>query len=156
MINKMILQGNLVAAPKDGETSSGNPMVTFRIGWSETYGERKTELFINCIAFGSTASFIAKYFEKGSQIIVEGKLTGRSYEDNEGNKRYVTDLVVDNCHFSGSKNSNSKNDESPEKKESEKLSKNFFEHVSKIQKELESNDNKYEQNKFDEDGDLPF
>lgn len=154
MINKMILQGNFVTNPKEGETSNGNPMVTFRLAWSETYGERKTELFINCIAFGSTASFIAKYFEKGSKIIVEGKLTGRSYEDNEGNKRYVNDLVIESCDFCGSKSSNSKNDESPEK--DEELTKKFFEHVSKIQKELESNDNKYKQNKFDEDGDLPF
>lgn len=156
MINKMILQGNLVATPEEHETQTGNAMVTFRIAWSETYAERKNELFINCVAFGSTAVFIAKYFEKGSQIIVEGKVTGRSYEDKDGNKRYITDLVVDNCHFSGSKNSNSKNDESPEKKESEKLSKNFFEHVSKIQKDVKLNGTKYEQNTFDEDGDLPF
>ena len=150
MINKMILQGNLVAAPKDGETSNGNLMVTFRLGWSETYGERKTELFINCIAFGSTASFIAKYFEKGSQIIVEGKLTGRSYEDNEGNKRYVTDLVVDSCHFCGSKKSESTEDS----EESKQISKNFIDHVSK--KNFKAKDDEYKQNTFDEDGDLPF
>ena len=127
MLNKMIIQGNIVATPELRETQSGKSVISFRLGWNETYKETKSELFINCVAWGYTAEFISKYFIKGSQIIVEGRLISRTYEDeNTATKKYVTELVVDNCHFSGYRNS----------------------------PQNESNDNKSQ--KITEDGDLPF
>ena len=80
MLNKMIIQGNFVTTPEIKQTQSGKSVTSFRLAWSETYKEVKSELFVNCVAWGYTAEFISKYFMKGSQIIVEGRLISRSYE----------------------------------------------------------------------------
>lgn len=103
MINKMILQGRLVKDVDKRMTKNDNSVASFTIAWSEKYGQTEQTLFLNCVAWNNQAEFISKYFKKGDMVVVEGKLTTRSYEDGNGDKKYVTELIVEKAHFCGSK-----------------------------------------------------
>lgn len=106
MINRTILQGRLTATPEIRTTQSGHKVTSFTVAWNEKYGDKETNLFLNCTAWNGTAEFVCKYFGKGQQIIVEGKLQTNSFTDKEGNNRSVVDLSVDGVSFCGSKNEN--------------------------------------------------
>ena len=67
--------------------------------------------FINVVAFGKTAEYIANYFDKGQEILIEGKLKTGSYENKEGNKVFTTDIVIENVEFCGPKNKNNSSDD---------------------------------------------
>ena len=105
MVNRMILQGRLCSDPELRRTNSGTAVCSFRVAWSEKVKDRETKLFLPCVAWQSTAEMICKHFSKGKEIIVEGKLSSREYEDNSGNKRTVVELTADRVHFCGSKDS---------------------------------------------------
>lgn len=106
MINKMVLQGRLTAAPECKQTQSGVPVASFTVAWSEKYKEIETKCFLRCVAWRGTAEFVSKYFAKGQEIAVEGKLTTREWDDDNGQKRSVIELVVNQAHFCGSKSQN--------------------------------------------------
>jgi single-strand DNA-binding protein len=108
MINKAILQGRLVADPELRQTQSGVPVASFKIAWSEKYKDTETKCFLPCTAWRGTGEFVNKYFSKGQEIAVEGQLITRSFDDKEGNKRSVTELIVDKAHFCGSKSDSQK------------------------------------------------
>lgn len=148
MLNRMIIQGNFVSTPELRQTQSGKSVISFRLAWSETYKETKTELYINCVAWGFTAEFISKYFVKGSQIIIEGRLISRSYEDESGTKKYVTELVADNCHFCGYRNTQNPNDINQNNPVNRPPKHDDYKQA--VSKES------FTQDKFTEDGDLPF
>ncbi len=101
MINRMILQGRLCADPEMRRTNSGTAVCSFRVAWSETVKDRETKLFLNCVAWQGTAELVCKYWQKGQQILLEGRLSTRDYDDRDGNKRSVTELTVDRVHFCG-------------------------------------------------------
>ena len=103
MLNKMILQGRFIKDLEKKESSTGVVVCNFTLAWNKRYRDREYTLFLNCVAFGGTAEFITKYFKKGDMVAIEGKLTSRSYEDKEGQKKYVTELIVDRVHFCGNK-----------------------------------------------------
>lgn len=103
MINKLILQGRLCKSVDKRMTQNDNSVASFTIAWSEKYGQTEQSLFMNCVAWNNQAEFISKYFKKGDMVVVEGKLTTRSYEDGNGDKRYVTELIVEKSHFCGNK-----------------------------------------------------
>jgi single-strand DNA-binding protein len=103
MINKMILQGRLTADPELRQTQSGISVCSFTVAWSEKRNEIETKCFLRCTAWRGTAEFLSKYFSKGKEIVVEGKLNTREWEDNEGNKRSSIELAVDAIHFCGCK-----------------------------------------------------
>ena len=103
MVNKLILQGRLVADPELRQTTSGTHVCNFRVAWSEKYKETETKLFLSCTAWRGTGEMIAKNFSKGKEIILEGKLSTRSYTDKNGQDRQTTELTVERAHFSGSK-----------------------------------------------------
>ena len=105
MVNRMILQGRLCSDPELRRTNSGTAVCSFRVAWSEKIKDRETKLFLPCVAWQSTAEMICKHFSKGKEIIVEGKLSSREYEDKTGNKRTVVELTADRVHFCGSKDS---------------------------------------------------
>lgn len=106
MINHTILQGRLTADPEVKKTPSDVPYTGFTVAWSEKHKETETSCFLRCTAWRHTAEFIGKYFKKGQEIAVEGKLTTRSY-DKDGVKHSVTELTVDSAHFCGSKSNGS-------------------------------------------------
>lgn len=103
MINRIILQGRLVADPELRRTQSGTSVCSFTVAWSETVKERETTLFLDCVAWQGTAEMICKYFQKGRELALEGRLTSRVYEDKNGQKRKAVELVVDRVHFCGKK-----------------------------------------------------
>ena len=101
MVNHTILQGRLVAQPELRHTQSGVAVASFRVAWSRKYKEMETKLFLNCVAWQGTAELICKYFRKGKEILLEGKLSTREYQDKNGNDRSVTEMTVDRVHFCG-------------------------------------------------------
>ena len=101
MINRMILQGRLCADPEMRRTQNGTAVCSFRVAWSETVKDRETKLFLNCVAWQGTAEMICKYFRKGKELAVEGRLSTREYQDKNGNDRSVTEMTVDRAHFCG-------------------------------------------------------
>lgn len=107
-MNKVILVGNLARDPEFTTTPSGVNVCRFTVAVSRAYanadGERETD-FINCVAWRNTAEFVSKYFKKGSPAGVVGSIQTRSYEGQDGNKRYVTEVSVENVEFVGRRNS---------------------------------------------------
>lgn len=101
MVNRMILQGRLCADPEMRRTQNGTAVCSFRVAWSETVKDRETKLFLNCVAWQGTAEMICKYFRKGKELAVEGRLSTREYDDRDGNRRNVTEMTVDRVHFCG-------------------------------------------------------
>ena len=101
-MNKAILIGNLAADPEFRTTPNGISYVSFRIACQRRYanqqGVREAD-FISCCAWRQTAEFIHKYFIKGNKIGVEGSIQTRSYDAQDGSKRYVTEVLVDNAEF---------------------------------------------------------
>ena len=105
MLNKVILMGRLTRDPELRSTPQGVSTCSFSLAVERNFKngeERKTD-FINCVAWRQTAEFISKYFNKGSLIALEGSIQVRSWDDNEGKKRYATDVVVSQVYFAESK-----------------------------------------------------
>lgn len=108
-MNKAILVGNLTKEPEQRTTSSGIAVTSFTVAVRRRYKDADGNYqadFINCVAWRSTAEFVAKYFTKGSRIGVAGTIQTRTYDDQNGNKRYVTEVVADEVEFAGDKAQN--------------------------------------------------
>ena len=106
--NKVQLIGNLGNNPEIITLESGKKLAKFSIATNESYkntqGEKvqNTE-WHNVVAWNATAEIVEKYLEKGKEIAIEGKLTSRSYDDKDGNKRYVTEIVCNELLMLGAK-----------------------------------------------------
>ena len=102
MINRVVLVGRLTKDPELRYTPSGVPMARFTIAVNRTFssqsGEREAD-FIGCIAWRKQAETIAKFFDKGNLIAIEGRIQVGSYDDKDGNKRYTTDVLLENFEF---------------------------------------------------------
>lgn len=103
MINHTVIQGRMTADPELRHTGNQTPVCSFTIAWSEKYKETETTLFLDCVAWRSTGEMIARNFTKGREIIVEGKLCTRRWQDKDGNNRSKVELTVDRMHFCGPK-----------------------------------------------------
>ncbi|MBQ9086907.1 MAG: single-stranded DNA-binding protein [Clostridia bacterium] len=103
-LNKVVLAGRITADPELKQTPSGVSVVRFtlavnrRFSKSNEQGEQQTD-FISMVAWRQTAEFISKYFRKGSALCVTGSIQTRSWTDQQGQKRYGTDVVVDEAMF---------------------------------------------------------
>jgi single-strand DNA-binding protein len=115
-INKVILGGRLTSDIELKQTTSGVPVAQFSLAVNRKYskdGQQETD-FISCTAWRQTAEFIAKYFRKGSSLCIVGSIQVRSWQDQNGQKRYATDVIVDEAMFVDSKgDSQSAGAESP-------------------------------------------
>ena len=100
-LNSVILGGRLTADPELKTTQSGNNVTSFAIAIDRKFskGEEKKTDFINCVAWRGTAELITKNFGKGSSICVVGEIQTRSWQDNNGNKRYATEVIVNEVKF---------------------------------------------------------
>ena len=110
-MNQVILMGNLTKDPELKYTPTTNTAICkFSIAVNRDYqkpGEERQVDFINCQAWTKTAEFISKFFQKGKPIAIIGKMQNRNWDDNEGKKHSVTEVIVDRCYFAGGdKNSN--------------------------------------------------
>ena len=108
--NKVQLIGNLGKAPEVKNTESGKKLAKFSIATNETYknakGEKVTDTqWHNVIAWGTTAEFAEKYLDKGSEVVIDGKLMNNTYTDKDGVKRYNTEIQVNELLLLGSKSS---------------------------------------------------
>lgn len=101
-MNKAILMGNMTRDPEMRTTQSQVPVCTFTLAverrFKDSSGQRQAD-FINCVAWRQQAEFVTKYFHKGSRMVVIGAIQTRTYNDKDGNKRYATEVVVDEIHF---------------------------------------------------------
>ena len=109
MVNHVTLQGRLVRDPELRSTGSGVSVCSFTVAWSEKYKENETKLFLPCTAWRSTGEMVSKYFRKGQEIAVEGKLSTREWTDKDGNKRSSNELTADRVHVCGPKQSDGVN-----------------------------------------------
>ncbi len=118
MLNKVILMGRMTAEPELRYTTSNTPVCSFTLAVERDYkdseGNKETD-FIKCQSWRNSAEFVSKYFSKGQQIVVAGRIQTRTWDDQEGKKHYATEVVVDNVYFAGS---SKKNEQSAEQQES--------------------------------------
>jgi single-strand DNA-binding protein len=105
MLNKVILMGRLVRDPELNQTANGIAVCKFTVAVNRPYQKDKEQQadFINVTAWRGTAEFVSKYFNKGSIIIVEGKLQNNDYTDKDGIKHYSMVVQADNVNFGGGK-----------------------------------------------------
>ncbi|MDF2563738.1 MAG: ssbA [Massilibacillus sp.] len=103
-MNKVILVGRLARDPEVRYTQSGKANATFTLAVTR-YGKNNEADFINCVAWEKLAEIVGNNLLKGSQILVEGRIQVRNYETQDGQKRYVTEVIAQNIEFMGSKQS---------------------------------------------------
>lgn len=106
-MNKVILIGHLAADPESRTTQSGVAQCTLRLAVQRRFTDKQTGQreadFFNIVCWRNTAEFAAKYLSKGRRIAVEGSLQTRSYDAQDGTKRYVTEIIADSVEFCDSK-----------------------------------------------------
>ena len=117
MLNQIVIMGRLTRDPELRRTGSGLAVASFSVAvdrdWpNKETGEKETD-FIDCVAWRQTGEFVSKYFEKGSMIVVSGRLQIRPWTDKDGNKRKTAEIVVDNVYFGESKKKDSTTNASP-------------------------------------------
>jgi single-strand DNA-binding protein len=119
-VNKAILVGNVGKDPEVRHLEGGTAVARFTLATSESYKNKAGELvknteWHNVVAWRQLAELTEKYVRKGNMIYVEGKITNRQYDDKEGVKRYISEIVADTIQFLGKKddsNSSSSSDSS--------------------------------------------
>lgn len=110
-MNKVILMGRLARDPEVRYSQGAEPLAIGRYTLAvnrrmKKNGEQEAD-FINCVAFGKSGEFAEKYFKKGQMVSIVGRLQVRSWEDNEGKKRWTTEVIIEEQYFAESKkNSN--------------------------------------------------
>lgn len=107
MLNKAMLMGRLTRDPELRYTQSNLPVSSFSLAVDRTFkreGEPTADFF-NIVAFGKTAEFVSKWFTKGQQVLVVGRIQNRDWTDKEGNKRSSTDIIAEEAHFADTKRS---------------------------------------------------
>lgn len=104
-MNKAILCGRLVRDPEVKYSQTGVAITNFTIAIDRPSkkDEPKQADFINCVAFQKQAEFIGNYFQKGRKMLLEGRIQTRNYENKEGKKVYVTEVIVNSVEFADSK-----------------------------------------------------
>lgn len=100
MLNRITIKGRLTKDPEKRVTTSGKSVANFRIANDIT---KDQSIFIDCTVFGECADFVCRSFKKGSAIIVDGKLTQRSYTTKDGNKVTSTEILVNEVDFADGK-----------------------------------------------------
>ena len=105
-INKAILIGNLGKDPELRYTASGTAVASFSIATTERFKNRNGEQqerteWHNIVAWGPLAEICGKYLVKGKQVYIEGRIQSRSYDDRDGNKRYITEIVANEMKMLG-------------------------------------------------------
>jgi len=109
-MNKVILMGRLTADPESKFTPNNISVTRFSLAVNRPGKQQEgqpTADFFNIVAWRSTSDFVSKYFKKGQQVLVEGALRNNNWTDKEGQKRYSTEIHVDQVYFADSKRDDS-------------------------------------------------
>jgi len=106
--NRVQLIGNLGNTPEIKDFEGGKKLAKLSIATNESYRNQKGELvketqWHNVIAWGKTAKIVEEYLDKGAEVCISGKLTSRSYEDAEGNKKYISEIVMQDLLMLGNR-----------------------------------------------------
>lgn len=107
-MNKAILMGRLTKDPELRNTQSNISVCSFTLACDRRYKNQdgsRTADFIPCVAWRQQAEFISRYFHKGDRMLISGTIQPRSWEDQNGQRRYTTEVIVDEVHFCESKRS---------------------------------------------------
>lgn len=114
-MNNVILKGRLSKDPEIRFTSANNKKVAnFSVAVQRNFKNANGEYdadFFNCVAFAGTADMIEKFFKKGQEILLAGRIQNRNWDDDQGVKHYATDIMVDRVEFCGSKSTNTTSNE---------------------------------------------
>ena len=105
MLNTAIIMGRLTADPELRKTTSGLSVTSFTVAVERNYksGEERQADFINIVAWSKLGEFCSKYFKKGQQVGVIGRIQTRTWDDDQGTKHYVTEVVAEEAYFADSK-----------------------------------------------------
>lgn len=113
-MNKVILLGRLTRDPETRYTQTTNTQVTsFTLAVNRRFvkqGEERQADFISCVSWNKTAEFVSKYCKKGQQVGVIGRIQTRNYDDEQGIKHYVTEVIAEEVYFAGDKKDATQND----------------------------------------------
>ena len=107
-MNKIYLSGNLTKEPEIRTTQSGRTVASMSIAVNEGYGDKQTTNFFYLVAWEKTAELCGKYLNKGSKVLVEGRLKNNNYEGKDGVKHYAVDIIVENIEFMDKKSDKEK------------------------------------------------
>lgn len=99
MLNKAIIIGRFTRDLELRKTQNGKSVLSFTLASSRKFGGNEQTDYINCIAWEKSAEILAQYMKKGSLIQVEGRIVSRSYDDRDGKKVYVQEVLVDSFNF---------------------------------------------------------
>ncbi|MBW7479883.1 single-stranded DNA-binding protein [Streptococcus pneumoniae] len=126
MLNRVVLVGRLTKDPEFRQTASGVSVTTFSLAVNRTFknknGEREAD-FINVVVFRQQAENVNNYLSKGSLVGVDGRIQSRSYDNNEGRRVFVTEVVADSVQFLDTKGNNQQNNQ-PQKQQEQTTTKN--------------------------------
>ena len=152
-MNKVILMGRLTKDPEVRYSQSAEPVAVARYALAvnrrfKRQGEQEAD-FINCVALGKSGEFAEKYFKKGQMVGIVGRIQVRSWEDNEGKKRYATEVVVEEQYFAESK-------ASAESKQSGQAAAGSKQADAPAPKQTSLSDGFYPVDPDIEDDDMPF
>lgn len=96
-MNKVILSGRMV---KDSELKftpgTGSAVANFTMAVDTGFGDKKETAFLNVVVWGKAAEAVANYTQKGSKVLVQGRISTRSYDAKDGTKKYITEIIADN------------------------------------------------------------
>lgn len=155
-VNKVILVGNLGKDPEVRYTASGTAVANFSLATTERYKDRdgnnqeKTE-WHNIVVWRQLAEICGKYLSKGRQVYIEGKIQTRSYDDRDGNKRYITEIVADQMQMLGGRGDNQGGGSQRSEPRQERQG-NYNQQPQQQQQQQ----NQYEEPPFNPDDDIPF
>lgn len=110
-MNKVILIGRLCNEVETRRTQSGKAVASYRLAVDRQFkqdGQPEAD-FLNCVAFGNNGEFAGKYLSKGMKIAIEGRIQTRTYDDKDGKKVYVTEIIVEHHEFCEKKTESSGN-----------------------------------------------
>lgn len=122
-MNNIIIKGRLTKDPELRNTQSGTAVCTVNVAVDRPYSKDKETDFFTVVLWRQTAEFVSKYFSKGQEILVQGEMQSRKYEDKEGNNRIAWEIKADRVEFCGSKDQNSESEPAPATKKSSKSAK---------------------------------
>lgn len=110
-MNKVILMGRLTKDPEVRYTQTNNTLVaSFTLAVNRRFVKQNEERqadFINVVAWSKIGEFCSKYFEKGQQVGIIGRIQNRSWDDDQGQKHYITEIIAEEAYFADSKKDNS-------------------------------------------------
>lgn len=163
--NKVILGGRLTADPELRQTQNGIPVASFTIAVSrraksqsdqqQGASQQPSADFFNCTAWRMQAEFVSRYFRRGSSICVVGSIQNRSWTDQQGVKRYSTDIVVEEINFVDSKSDNPMGD-TPGYQSAPPMQQQYAQNTSDASNQTDFDNEAAKFEDLQSDDDLPF